>query len=144
MRNTTFYHMVLVKGNDGIESMISIKLDKSGKIAKVDGDIGSLPLREGLPWLMVRAQCLAKGHKVLPNEWTGTIKRTSAPDKADDTKSRWTVKITAKHPVAGQMTVTGNGSDCSEATRNFWTRWSEKVAGTGAHTHLAHPGYVDA
>ena len=131
MLKGTLYHMVLV--ND--ETLISVKLERSGVIEKVDGDTATLPfLKAGIPWAMARMQATKAGAKVIANQW-------QAPHvECKELKTGWKVSVRAVHEYAGKAELAVSAPTRAEAVALFWPAWNETCGDYGVHTHLVWPG----
>lgn len=114
-------------------TLISVRVDASFRIADVEGDITHLNIRKGTPLALVKSAAMRDGWKVIPNQWEGFLSVT----KSDTGMYR--ASIEAKHSFSkekfGVSVINPNESEAMSAVFN---KWNGQVKGTGWHTHLQY------
>jgi hypothetical protein len=115
--------------------LVSVKV-VDNKVVEIIGNTEGLPALEDQHWLFVSQLCKQAGFRVIPDQWTASCIEVVHTDSFDKLTKVYSLKVIAKHPLSGKIKVTANGDTLTKAKTNFWSRWSEAVSSTGAHTHL--------
>lgn len=121
------HHLILPKDRSRLISMV---VDAQYVITSIEGDLGDLTIKVGMPLGPAKMLAKAMGYDVIPNQWETpfvSIKEESG---------LFTVAVKAKHVLGEAISFSVSNPNLSEAKRIFWNRWNGEVAATGWHTHL--------
>ena len=110
--------------------LISIRVDESFAISEIEGDLGDLVIKVGMPWGPAKMIAKAKGYEVIPNQWeTPYIEIKQVGEM-------FRVSVKAKHTMGETISISVLSPNKTDAKAAFWAKWNGEVPATGWHTHL--------
>lgn len=115
--------------------LISIKVDASFVISSIEGDLGDLTIKVGMPLGPAKMVAKAQGWDVFPNQWEAPYIHVT------EAQGMFKVAVKARHHSGEAISVSVQNPNLADAKAMFWSRWNGEVAATGWHTHLVYGGY---
>ena len=132
----SFHHLILPKDRSRLISMV---VDSRYVITSIEGDLGDLTIKVGMPLGPAKMLARAKGYDVIPNQWEASFITVT------EAQGLFTVAVKAKHVSGETISVSVQNPNLANAKAMFWNRWNGEVAATGWHTHLyCKEGYKTA
>lgn len=132
----SFHHLILPKDRSRLISMV---VDSRYVITSIEGDLGDLTIKVGMPLGPAKMLAKAMGYDVIPNQWETPFVSIK------EEQGMFSVSVKAKHVLGETVSFSVSNPNLSDAKAMFWNRWNGEVAATGWHTHLySKEGYKTA